>query len=98
METFALHEKTLQSVVVMMGRKVNDISNVQYDITCSLISYDEGILKQGTITTSKINNTIYSMKYSVSPVVRIAVNAKNPADLPKLVSGLQKMSKADPFV
>ena len=38
------------------------------------------------------------MKYSVSPVVRVAVNAKNPADLPKLVSGLIKMSKADPLV
>ena len=38
------------------------------------------------------------MKYSVSPDVRIAVNAKNPADLPKLISGSQKMSKADPLV
>ena len=38
------------------------------------------------------------MKYSVSPVVRVAVNAKNPADLPKFVSGLIKMSKADPLV
>ena len=38
------------------------------------------------------------MKYSVSPVVRVAVNAKNPADLPKLVDGLIKMSKADPLV
>jgi elongation factor 2 len=38
------------------------------------------------------------MKYSVSPVVRIAVSAKNAADLPKLVDGLKKMSKADPLV
>jgi elongation factor 2 len=27
------------------------------------------------------------MKFSVSPVVRVAVEAKNPADLPKLVEG-----------
>ena len=91
-----LHEKTVQRVVVMMGRKVNDVSDVPCGNTCSLV--DEAILKQGTITTSKIAHTIRSMKYSVSPVVRIAVNAKNPADLPKLVSGLQKMSKADPLV
>ena len=38
------------------------------------------------------------MKYSVSPVVRVGVNVKNPADLPKLVDGLIKMSKADPLV
>ena len=34
------------------------------------------------------------MKYSVSPVVRVAVNSKNPADLPKLVSGLIKNVKS----
>jgi elongation factor 2 len=27
------------------------------------------------------------MKFSVSPVVRVAVEPKNPADLPKLVEG-----------
>ena len=38
------------------------------------------------------------MKFSVSPVVRVAVEAKNPADLPKLVEGLKRLSKSDPMV
>ncbi len=38
------------------------------------------------------------MKYSVSPVVRVGVNVKNPADLPKLVDGLIKMLKAEPLI
>jgi len=38
------------------------------------------------------------MKYSVSPVVRVAVKPKNAADLPKLVEGLKKLSKSDPLV
>jgi len=38
------------------------------------------------------------MKYSVSPVVRVAVAVKNAADLPKLVDGLKKLSKSDPLV
>jgi len=38
------------------------------------------------------------MKYSVSPVVRVAVEAKNPADLPKLVEGLKRLAKSDPLV
>jgi elongation factor 2 len=36
------------------------------------------------------------MKFSVSPVVRIAVQPKKPADLPKLVSALALLSKSDP--
>ena len=93
-----LHVKTIQRVVVMMGRKVNDVPDVPCGNTCSLVGVDEAILKQGTITTSAKAHIIRSMKYSVSPVVRVAVNAKNPADLPKLVAGLVKMSKADPLV
>jgi len=38
------------------------------------------------------------MKYSVSPVVRVAVKPKNGADLPKLVDGLKKLAKSDPLV
>merc|ERR1711922_57397 len=38
------------------------------------------------------------MKFSVSPVVRVAVEPKNPADLPKLVEGLKRLSKSDPMV
>jgi elongation factor 2 len=38
------------------------------------------------------------MKYSVSPVVRVAVEVKNASDLPKLVEGLRKLAKADPLV
>merc|ERR1711998_114633 len=39
-----------------------------------------------------------TMKYSVSPVVRVAVDVKNPSDLPKLVEGLKRLSKSDPLV
>jgi elongation factor 2 len=38
------------------------------------------------------------MRYSVSPVVRVAVDVKNASDLPKLVEGLKKLSKSDPLV
>ena len=38
------------------------------------------------------------MKFSVSPVVRVAVAAKKPTDLPKLIIGLQNLMKSDPLV
>jgi elongation factor 2 len=37
------------------------------------------------------------MKFSVSPVVRVAVEPKNPSDLPKLVEGLKRLAKSDPL-
>ena len=93
-----LKEKNIQRVVLMMGRKAEDVADVPCGNTCALVGVDQCLIKQGTISTSAQACTIRSMKYSVSPVVRVAVNAKNPADLPKLVEGLIKMSKADPLV
>jgi len=55
-------------------------------------------LKSGTISDSENAYCIKSMKFSVSPVVRVAVEPKNAADLPKLVEGLKRLSKSDPMV
>merc|ERR1712151_162125 len=56
------------------------------------------ILKSGTITTVEDSHNIADMKYSVSPVVKVAVKVKDGKDLPKLVEGLKKLSKSDPLV
>jgi len=97
-KTDGLYEKNVQRVVLMMGRRAEDVSDVPCGNTCALVGVDQCILKQATITDSAQGCIIKSMKYSVSPVVRVAIRPKNPADLPKLVEGLKKMSKTDPLV
>lgn len=52
---------------------------------CGLVGVDQFLVKTGTITTFKDAHNLRVMKFSVSPVVRVAVEPKNPADLPKLV-------------
>ena len=54
---------------------------------CGLVGVDQFLVKTGTITTFKDAHNMRVMKFSVSPVVRVAVEPKNPADLPKLVEG-----------
>jgi elongation factor 2 len=48
-------------------------------------------MKTGTLSTHPDAHIIRSMKYSVSPVVRVAVDVKNAADLPRLVDGMKKI-------
>ncbi len=38
------------------------------------------------------------MKYSVSPVFRVAVKPAKSTDLPHLIEGLQKLCKINPLV
>lgn len=82
----------------MMGRTVEQIGDIPAGNTVGLVGVDQYLLKTGTITDHPDAHMIRNMKYSVSPVVRVAVKPKNAQDLPKLVEGLKKLSKSDPLV
>jgi len=93
-----LYEKSIQRSILMMGRFTEAIEDVPAGNICGLVGVDQFLVKTGTITTSKSAHNMKVMKFSVSPVVRVAVEPKNPADLPKLVEGLKRLAKSDPMV
>merc|ERR1712200_293764 len=59
---------------------------------------DQFLVKTGTLTTFENAHNMKQMKFSVSPVVRVAVEPKDPQHLPKLVEGLKRLEKSDPIV
>merc|ERR1712033_95506 len=59
---------------------------------------DQFLVKTGTITTLEAAHNMKQMKFSVSPVVRVAVEPKDHQQLPKLVEGLKRLAKSDPMV
>jgi elongation factor 2 len=93
-----MYEKGIQRTVLMMGRYVEPIEDVPCGNICGLVGVDQYLVKSGTITTYKDAHNLRVMKFSVSPVVRVAVEPMNPADLPKLVEGLKRLAKSDPMV
>merc|ERR1711988_1218490 len=93
-----LNVKSVQRTVLMMGRTVEQIQDVPCGNTVALVGVDAFILKSGTLTTLENAHNIAAMKYSVSPVVKVAVRVKDGKDLPKLVEGLKKLSKSNPLV
>jgi elongation factor 2 len=82
----------------MMMNKVQSVSEVPCGNTVALVGIDKYLVKQGTITDNEEAHNIKAMKFSVSPVVRVAVAPKNPQDLPKLIVGLKNLARADPLV
>jgi len=93
-----LYEKSIQRTILMMGRYIEAIEDVPCGNICGLVGVDQFLVKTGTITTFKEAHNLKVMKFSVSPVVRVAVEPKNAADLPKLVEGLKRLAKSDPMV
>lgn len=80
------HDFIAFRTILMMGRYVEPIEDVPAGNIVGLVGVDQYLVKGGTITTFKDAHNLRVMKFSVSPVVRIAVEAKNAGDLPKLVS------------
>merc|ERR1719228_517369 len=93
-----LNVKNIQRTVLMMGRTTEQIADVPCGNTVALVGVDQYLLKSGTLTTVEDAHNIADMKYSVSPVVKVAVKVKDGKELPKLVEGLKKLSKSDPLV
>jgi elongation factor 2 len=93
-----LHIKSVQRTVLMMGRGVEAIDDCPAGNIIGLVGVDQFLVKSGTITTSETAHNMKVMKFSVSPVVQVAVEVKNANDLPKLVEGLKRLSKSDPCV
>ncbi|KZO96024.1 eukaryotic translation elongation factor 2 [Calocera viscosa TUFC12733] len=90
--------KSVQRTVLMMGRYVEPIEDCPAGNIVGLVGVDQFLLKSGTLTTSETAHNMKVMKFSVSPVVQVAVEVKNAADLPKLVEGLKRLTKSDPCV
>jgi len=93
-----LFVKKIQRTVLMMGRYVEQLADCPCGNIVGLVGVDTYLLKTGTITTDENAHNFNTMKYSVSPVVRVAVEPKNASDLPKLMEGLKRLAKSDPLV
>ncbi|KAJ7500790.1 P-loop containing nucleoside triphosphate hydrolase protein [Mycena galericulata] len=93
-----LFKGSIQRVVLMMGRTVESLADCPAGNIVGIVGIDQFLLKCGTLTTSETAHNMRVMKFSVAPVVQVAVEVKNPGDLPKLVEGLKRLSKADPCV
>jgi len=93
-----LHIKKIQRTMLMMGRYVEQLADAPAGNIVGLVGVDQYMVKAGTITTSEEAHQFVTMKYSVSPVVRVAVEITNAADLPKLMNGLKQLAKSDPLV
>ncbi|KAF5832095.1 elongation factor 2 [Dunaliella salina] len=92
--------KAVQRTVLCMGRKQDAVENVPCGNTVALVGLDQFIAKTATLTgeQEKEAHGMKAMKFSVSPVVRVAVECKVASDLPKLVEGLKRLARSDPMV
>lgn len=89
---------SIQRTEVMVAGKFEAVDKVECGNTCAIVGVDNYLIKTGTITDHPNASNIKTMKFTVSPVVTVAVDVKDATKLPTLVEGLRKLEKSDPCV
>lgn len=92
-----LMEKVVSKVVVMMGRGYSMIPDCPAGNIVGVVGVEGFLKKTGTLSTMKDCFNIKTMKFSVSPVVKVAVSPKRSVDLNHFKEGLEKLAKSDPL-
>lgn len=91
----AKQEARIQQVFVMNGAKREIVDNVP----CGNIVAIGGLKSApGETITEKPSEPFEKISHIFEPVVTKAIEAKNPADLPKLIETLRVISKEDPSI
>merc|ERR1712087_766794 len=84
--------------LLIVGRYVEQIAYCSEGNVCVLMDIDQFLLKSGTLASLETTHPFHATNFSVAAVVKVAVEPKNAADLPKLVEGLKRLLKSDPLV
>jgi len=82
----------------MQGAKVQKLNECPAGNVCGLMGIDRYLTKSGTLCDSEQIFPFKTMKFSVSPIVNVAVSVVDAKNLKKLVEGLQRLSKYDNIV
>ena len=93
--------KNVQKVIKMVASKTYTLDSASSGQIIALCGIDQYLLKSGTITSNTDLDKLHpikTVKFVVSPVVRIAITPKNISELPKLVEGMNRLSKSDPII
>ncbi|KAJ5943257.1 hypothetical protein N7516_003425 [Penicillium verrucosum] len=82
---------------LMMGRALEPLESVPAGVVFGIGGLAGHVLKTGTLC-SRLDGSINlaGVSLSMPPIVRVALEPTNPADLSKLVTGLRLLEQSDP--
>jgi elongation factor 2 len=92
--------KSVQRCCNVMAGKFETVDSIECGNTCGIVGVDQYLVKTGTIVNAESLDAfnIKTMKFTVSPVVKVAIKPKNPVDVPSFIIALKKLVKSDPSV
>ena len=88
----------ISDLYLMMGRELEPINEVPSGNIVAIGGLENIVLKSATLSTSLFCPSFTNMYLQTSPIVRVAIEPKNPSKMKELVKGLKLLNQSDPCV
>lgn len=89
---------TLQHLYLLMGRELEDLEEVPPGNVLGIGGLQDFVLKSATLCTSPSCPPFIPLNFEATPIVRVAIEPKQPSEMPQLVKGMKLLNQADPCV
>ncbi|KAI1144350.1 P-loop containing nucleoside triphosphate hydrolase protein [Hypoxylon sp. FL0543] len=88
---------TVTALYMLMGRNLESLNSVPAGVVFGIGGLDGHILKSGTLC-SQLEGAVNlaGVNMAGNPIVRVALEPVNPADLDKMIEGLKLLVRSDP--
>ncbi|KAI1171369.1 P-loop containing nucleoside triphosphate hydrolase protein [Nemania sp. FL0916] len=88
---------TVTSLYMLMGRNLESLNSVPAGVVFGIGGLEGHILKSGTLCSQLEGSVnLAGVHMAGKPIVRVALEPVNPADLDKMISGLKLLVQSDP--
>jgi len=88
---------TITALYLLMGRGLEPLTSVPAGVVFGIGGLEGHILKSGTICSQLEGSVnLAGVNMGSQPIVRVALEPVNPADLDKMISGLKLLVQSDP--
>ena len=87
----------VEALYLLMGRSLESLESVPAGVVFGIEGLAGHVLKSGTLcSTLEGGVNLAGVNLGSQPIVRVAVEPENPADLDKMVKGLRMLEQSDP--
>lgn len=89
---------TIEDLYLMMGREVEPIEEAKSGNIIGIAGLEKHLVRTATLSNDLFCPPFNDLHLAATPILRVAIEPKNPLDMPILVNGLKLLNQADPCV
>lgn len=89
---------TIEDFYLLMGRELEKIDEARAGNIVGISGLDKHLVRTATLSNNLFCPPFNDLHLPATPILRVAIEPKNPLEMPILVSGLKLLNQADPCV